>query len=125
MTSDDVARRMGQAILGAMFVKLGLDAAREPGPRTAAAADLGVPKPELAVRVNGAAMVLGGAALIVDRLTAPAAAGLVVSMVPTTLAAHAFWRHEGANRKVQLIQFAKNAGLVGGLLVVAGAALRD
>jgi uncharacterized membrane protein YphA (DoxX/SURF4 family) len=45
------------------------------------------------------------------------AAVLAGSMVPTTLAGHAFWKVEDpAARKAQRIQFLKNAALVGGLL---------
>jgi putative oxidoreductase len=120
MTIGLIVRRTGQAILGAVFVKLGSDGARSPGPRVALAADLGVPHPELAVRLNGVAMTLGGAALIVDRFPRAAGAGLAVSMVPTTLAAHRYWRHVGPDRKAQFIHFAKNAGLVGGLMVIVG-----
>ena len=112
-------RRAGQALLGVMFVKLGFDAARQPGPRVEKAAALGVPlDPEMAVRVNGAAMVAGGAALILDKVPRLAALGLVGAMIPTTLAGHAFWALDGADRKAQQIQFLKNAGIVGGLLVL-------
>ena len=111
-------RRTGQALLGVMFVKLGFDAARSPGPRAEKAAGLDLPlDPELAVRVNGAAMVLGGAALIVNKLPRLAALGLVASMIPTTMAGHGFWELEGAERKAQEIQFYKNLGLTGGLLL--------
>jgi len=114
-----VERRAGQALLGVMFVKLGFDAARQPGPRVDKAAGLGLPlDPEVAVRVNGAAMVLGGTALILDKVPRLAALGLVAAMVPTTLAGHSFWEHEGADRTAQQIQFLKNAGIVGGLLVL-------
>ena len=44
--------------------------------------------------------------------------GLIASMIPTTLAGHAFWDFDGAERKANEIQFLKNAGLVGGLLLV-------
>jgi uncharacterized membrane protein YphA (DoxX/SURF4 family) len=115
-----IVRRSGQALLGAMFVRVGFDAAREPGMRTRRAADLGVPlDPETAVRCNGAAMVAGGSALIIDVLPRLAAAGLVVSMIPTTLAGHAFWKHDhGPDRTAQQVQFAKNLGLIGGLLCI-------
>lgn len=112
-----VERRAGQALLGAMFVKLGYDAARSPGPRVDKAAGLGLGNPELAVRANGAAMVAGGAALTLDRVPRLAALGLLASMVPTTLAGHAFWELDGAERKAQEIQFYKNLGLMGGLLL--------
>jgi putative oxidoreductase len=116
----ELLRRLGQAVLGAVFLKLGSDGARSPGPRVALAANLGVPSPELAVRANGIAMTLGGAALIADRLPRAAAVGLAASMLPTTLAAHTYWHHQGPDRKAQFIHFAKNAGIVGGLLVIAG-----
>jgi len=120
-----VERRTGQALLGVMFMKLGFDAARQPGPRVDKAAALGLPlDPELAVRGNGAAMVLGGAALTLNKLPRLAALGLIASMIPTTLAAHSFWELDGADRKAQEIQFLKNAGLVGGLLAVLAARSR-
>ena len=115
---DWLGRRAGQALLGATFMKLGFDAATAPGPRVDAAAALGLPNAELAVRANGAAMVAGGAALTRDRLPRLAAFGLVCAMIPTTLAGHAFWKFDGAERKANEVQFLKNAGLVGGLLLV-------
>ena len=45
-----VERRTGQALLGAVFIKLGFDAAREPGPRVDKAAALGVPLRSFPVR---------------------------------------------------------------------------
>ena len=114
---DRVERRVGQALLGTMFVKSGFDAARNPGPRVEQAAALGVPNPALAVRGNGAAMVAGGAALVLNKVPRLAALGLLASMVPTTLAAHAYWEKEGPDRKAQQIQFFKNLGLMGGLIL--------
>jgi uncharacterized membrane protein YphA (DoxX/SURF4 family) len=116
-----VGRRTGQALIGTMFVKLGADAARSPGPRVDKAAALGLSNPALAVRGNGAAMVAGGAALTLDKLPRLAALGLIASMIPTTLAGHAFWELDGADRKAQEIQFYKNLGLVGGLVLVVTA----
>ena len=115
---DWVGRRTGQALLGTMFVKLGFDAARSPGPRIEKAAALGLSRPALAVRGNGAAMMACGAALILDKLPRLAALGLTASMIPTTLAGHAFWNLDGADRKAQEVQFYKNLGLVGGLVLV-------
>jgi putative oxidoreductase len=115
---DRLERRVAQALLGATFIKLGFDAALAPGSRADKAAALGLPNAELAVRANGAAMVAGGAALTLDKLPRLAALGLITSMIPTTLAGHAYWHFDGAERKANEIQFLKNAGLVGGLLLV-------
>ena len=111
-------RRVGQALLSVVFVKSGFDVARNPGARVQKAEKLGLPNAELVVRANGAAMVAGGAALALDKVPRLAALGLIASMIPTTVAGHPFWEFEGADRKAQEIHFAKNLGLIGGLVLV-------
>lgn len=113
-------RRLGQAALGVPFIVLGAQAAADPGPRVGAAEALGLPEPEALVRANGTAMAVGGAALVLNILPRAAAAGLAASLVPTTLAGHAFWKHEDDDaRAAQKIQFLKNLGLAGALLTLA------
>lgn len=75
---------------------------------------------ETLVRVNGAAQVAGGILLATGRATTPAALVLAGSLVPTTLAGHAFWEVEDpVQRSQQRINFLKNLGLVGGLIFAA------
>lgn len=113
-------RRLACIAMAAPFVVLGAAAAREPGGRVALAEDIGMPNPELAVRFNGAAMVVGGVALATGIMPRAATAGLVASMIPTTLAGHRFWADDDpGTRKGNLIHFLKNVGLVGGLLALA------
>jgi len=117
-----IVHRLAHAALGAPFLWLGYEAAAEPGGRVALAAGLGMPNPELAVRFNGAAMAVGGAALALDVLPRAAALGLIASLIPTTLAGHAFWKHDDPQmRQTHRIQVLKNLGLIGGLLAVAAA----
>jgi putative oxidoreductase len=119
ISSNHVARVM----IGVPFVWLGYEAVAEPGGRVDMAAELGVPSPETAVRLNGAAMVAGGAALALGVLPKWAALGLIASLVPTTLAGHPFWRGDDpAASKANRIQALKNLGLAGGLLAIAAAA---
>lgn len=48
-----------------------------------------------------------------------AAAALIGSLVPTTIVGHAFWKEEQeVARNAQLLQFLKNLGLIGGLLLL-------
>lgn len=111
---------LGRVAFGAPFIVLGLDAAKEPGGRVKAVEALGIPQPELVVRANGAAMVAGGAALSVGVLPRAAAAGLALSLIPTTHAGHQFWSEtDPAKRAQQRIHFLKNVGLVGALLAYA------
>ena len=116
-------------LTGSTYALLGFDALREPGARVdqAAAVLAGarkvIPLPaddELVVRGNAAVQVLGGALLALgcaQRLSALALAG---SLIPTTLAGHAYWTIEDpATRKLQRIQFHKNLAMIGGLLFAA------
>lgn len=117
-----LTRRVARLALAAPFIWLGYEAAADPGARVALAADLGIPSPETAVRVNGAAMVAGGIGLATGVLPRASALGLVASMIPTTLAGHSFWQQQDpVARKQNRIQFLKNVGMVGGLLAVIAA----
>jgi putative oxidoreductase len=119
-------RAAARVLTGSTYALLGFDALREPGGRVdqAAAVLAGVRKmvplpadDELVVRGNAAVQVLGGTLLALgftQRLSALALAG---SLIPTTLAGHAYWTLEDpAARKLQRIQFHKNMAMIGGLL---------
>ena len=114
------ADALGRALMSGIFLHGGWGALRDPGRRPQQAAKLGLPRPDVMVRANGAAMMAGGAALALGIAPRAAAVGLIASLVPTTLAGHRFWEEDddGA-RRMQLTQFLKNAGLIGGLVVVA------
>ena len=113
-------RAVGRLALATMFISGGASALLDPGPRTEKAAELGVPlDPELAVRVNGAAMLAAGATLALGIWPRLSAAVLAGSLVPTTVAGHPYWRFEDpAARRQQRIHFFKNVGLFGGALLV-------
>ena len=107
-------------MLAPVFVIAGSEAFTEPGARVAKAEDLGVPGPALATRANGAAMVAGGISLALGYKSRLAALGLIASLIPTTLAGHPFWNEtDPAKIAAQRVQFLKNLGLMGGLLLVA------
>jgi uncharacterized membrane protein YphA (DoxX/SURF4 family) len=96
-----------------------LNAFKEPGHRTEQAEKLGLPKAERLVRANGLAMAAGGTALALGIVPRAAAAGLIASLVPTTLAGHRFWEEQDEQaRRMQLTQFLKNLGLIGGLVLL-------
>ncbi len=115
-------RAVGRVGLAAMFITGGADAMLNPGPRTSKAAELGVPlDPELAVRVNGAAMLAAGVALALGLWPRLAAGVLAGTLVPTTLAGHPYWQiDDPAARRQQRVHFFKNVGLFGGALLALG-----
>ncbi len=99
----------------------GYSALTQPGGRPeAVSAVLPLPRPDLMVRLNGAAMVAGGAALAVGIKPRLAALGLAASLVPTTYVGHRFWAQTDPGlRRNHTIHFEKNLALVGGLLAYA------
>ena len=120
-------RPAARFLTGSTYALLGFDALRAPGGRVDLAAPLlaamrtKVPLPaddEVVVRGNAAVQVVAGTALalgLAPRLSAVALAG---SLIPTTLAGHAYWTIEDPDaRKVQRIQFHKNMAMIGGLLL--------
>lgn len=123
-----LVRRVARPMLAAMFVVGGLDQLKHPGAKAKAAGPvldqaqkLGLPDdPELLVRANGVAMVGGGALLATGHVPRLASTVLAGALLPTTLAAHAFWNEsDPQTRAQQKIQFLKNLGLLGGLLLAA------
>jgi putative oxidoreductase len=121
-------------MLASVFVVQGADAVANPDPLVPRARRftdrvgpaLGNVSPDLPadarslVKLNGAVMVAGGL-LMVTPLRRAAAATVAVALVPTTLAAHSYWEHaDPAQRKQQRVQFLKNLGLLGGLLLALG-----
>jgi uncharacterized membrane protein YphA (DoxX/SURF4 family) len=116
-------------MLAAVFVTGGLDALLHPTERAKVAAPLvtkmsgtlSIPDdPDLMVRANAATMLAGGTMLALGKLPRLSALVLATSLLPTTYAAHAFWTvKDPAARTQQRVQFLKNIGLVGGLLLAA------
>lgn len=122
-----IVRRIARPMLAGTFLVGGYDALRDPGSKVPAAKPwldrigpmLRLPDdPELLVRVNGLIQVTGGVMLAIGKLPRVGGALLVGSLVPTTLAGHAFWeKTDPQERKFHRTQFLKNLGLIGGALL--------
>jgi uncharacterized membrane protein YphA (DoxX/SURF4 family) len=76
--------------------------------------------PRTLVRINAAAQLLGAAGLVSGRAPRLSSAILAGTLVPTTLAGHAFWDEQDPEvRAAQKIHFFKNVSMMGGLLISA------
>ena len=119
-------RALARVLTGAVYISAGYQAARVPGGRVGKAGDTLtkirrlIPLPvddELIVRANGAAQLAAGTTLALGVKPRLSAAVLAASLVPTTIAGHAFWTVEDpAERRSQQLQFLKNMAMLGGLL---------
>ncbi len=134
-----LVRLLARPMLAAGFVLHGAKAIKDPDPYVPQAkpvTDRIVPvlkqyaPPQLAgripenprtlVRLNGAVQVLGGLMLFSSKYRRMGALALLLSLVPTTLAAYPFWEEQDkAERESKRDDFIKNVGLGGGLLLAA------
>ncbi|RZL77772.1 MAG: DoxX family membrane protein, partial [Rhodococcus sp. (in: high G+C Gram-positive bacteria)] len=130
-----LVRRIARPLMSTIFISGGVDALRNPAGRAKAAAPLieqskdalpnevtaNVPTdPETLVRINGGIQVAGGILLATGKAPRIASLALAGSLVPTTLAGHAFWNETDPETKAaQRIHFFKNLSLLGGLLIAA------
>ena len=77
--------------------------------------------PVALVRLNAAVQLIAAAGLATGRLPRLSSAVLATSLVPTTLAGHAYWdAPDTESKKQQQLQFFKNLSVLGGLLIAAG-----
>ncbi|MGD9959492.1 DoxX family membrane protein [Nocardioides sp.] len=74
--------------------------------------------PKTLVRINAAVQIGAAAALATGRAPRLSSSVLAVTLVPTTLAGHAFWEEsEPAAKNAQRLGFFKNVSVLGGLLL--------
>lgn len=112
-------RSLAQMCLSVIFIIEGANAFVTPGGRVSTVEKVGIPQPKQSVELNGATMVVGGSMLALNIAPRLASALLIGSLVPTTLVGHAFWNEkEPQGYRMQRIQFLKNLGLIGGLLLL-------
>lgn len=114
-------------MLASVFISTGIDALRNPETKVDEAEQLlkklscilPVPADAIqAVRIHAAVQVGGGVLMAIGRIPRLGAAALAASLVPTTVANHPFWdQPDPGSAKQQKIQFLKNVGLFGGLIL--------
>ena len=84
------------------------------------AASMGVPLPVVAVAVAGVLLAIAGVTLILGVYPDIGIAALVLFFVPVTVVMHAFWAdRDPAMRQMDLVNFGKNAALLGSALMFA------
>ncbi len=116
---SDVALLAGRFGLGAIFLVSGLGKLASWSGTVAYAGGKGIPAILLAGAV--ALEVVGGLSLLAGWKTRWGTIALLAFLVPVTLVFHGFWAYQGAEAQLQTIQFLKNLGIGGGLLVVLAA----
>lgn len=124
-----IARRLARPLLAAVFVVGGVTTLRNPKAVTPAAEDVVKPvvdnvdqirDTEHLVTIDAAVKVVAGTALAFGYFPRLSALALAGSLVPTTVAGHAFWNEQDPQtRQQQQLHFLKNASMLGGLILAA------
>jgi putative oxidoreductase len=120
-------RSLIRPLLAAPFIVGGLNTLRAPRPTADADAVAPIAEavglrqdPETLAKVNAGVQVGAGMLLAVGFVPRLAALALSASLVPETVAGLRFWeKKDAAARNEQLAEFARSAGLLGGLLAAA------
>ena len=125
-----IIREIARPMLAGVFIAGGMDLLSNPEPRAkvakpvvdkvAAAVPIAPADPLTAVSANALVHIGAGGLLAAGIVPRLASIALAVSIVPTTIAGHAFWEiDDPVKRQQQRTQFLKNSAILGGLLIVA------
>ena len=115
---NDTICLLGRILIGGIFVQSGFQKLMGLDAFAASLARNGIPAaiaPVLAPIGAGVEFV-GGLAVVFGLMTRYAAVLMIVFVIVATLISHRFWVLEGAERRAQTVQFAKNAAIIGGFL---------
>jgi putative oxidoreductase len=112
---------LGRVLFGGFFLYNGINHLLNAEKMTPYAQSKGVPVPELAVKLTGVSLLVGGSSLLLGvkpKLGAAAILGFLAGVSPIM---HDFWRNEDPKeRETNMIDFMKNAALAGGALALMG-----
>jgi len=112
---------IGRLLFGGFFLYSGIHHFQQREGLAQYAKSKHVPLPDVAVGATGAALILGGASLLLGikpKIGAATVAGFLAGVSPLM---HDFWSSEDPNqRQNDMINFTKNMALLGGALALMG-----
>ncbi|MFF8288640.1 DoxX family protein [Streptomyces sp. NPDC016309] len=125
-----IFRKLARPLLASTFISGGLRTWRDPGAVAPVAEPVTRPvseripavpdDPTTLVRLNSAVQIGAGVLFATGRLPRLSALALAGSLVPTTLAGHAYWTvRDPEERARRRVHFYKNLSMLGGLLIAA------
>jgi putative oxidoreductase len=110
---------LGRLLLGSYFVYSGVHHFTDTRMMAHFAHLKGVPMPEVAVLGAGVLLIIAGLSFLLGFAPKAGIAAAALFLLPVTLVMHQFWKEQGAARMADMINFTKNFGLLGGVLMFA------
>ena len=117
---SDIVYLLGRILIGGIFVQSGFGKLMGRDAFAAGLARNGIPDAvaQVLAPIGAAVEFIGGLAIVFGLMTRYAAVLMILFVIVATLISHRFWVLQGAERRTQSVQFAKNAAIVGGFLFV-------
>ncbi len=115
-----VAPLVGRILVAAIFLWSGIGKIGGFAGTAGYMTSMGVPLAELALVVTIVVEIGAALMLILGWQARLGAAALLLWMIPVTLVFHAFWAVPPDQAQMQMIQFFKNVGLMGAMLLIIG-----
>ena len=109
---------LGRVLMGGYFIVSGVNHFKHLKMLTGYAQSKGVPMPREMVLLTGAMLLLGGLGIFLGVYIKCSVLLLSVFLVVVSFKMHQFWKLEGMARMGEEINFKKNLGLLGGVLML-------
>lgn len=114
----DILVLIGRILFSVLFIGSGINHFTNGKAMSGYAAAKGVPAPLAATYVGGVLLLAGGLSVLLGVWADLGALLLVIFLVPTAVLMHPFWRAEGQERMMDMIQFQKDVALAGAALML-------
>ena len=112
---------LGRMLFGGYFISAGINHFKQTPQLAQYAASKNVPKPDVAVKVSGAALIAGGASILLGIKPKVGTAAIIGFLVGVSPIMHDFWRQEQPEQRMNdMINFTKNVALAGGAMALMG-----
>ena len=118
-SANDVTTLAGRILISVMFLISGFFKVGGYAQIVGYAAAVHLPAPGVAIALAAAVELACGLAVLAGFRTRFAAWLLFLYLIPVTYFFHNFWAVQGMEQQTQMINFLKNAAIMGGLLVLA------
>jgi putative oxidoreductase len=110
---------LARILITAIFVYSGISQLMHFNAMVHVLAASGIPLATIAAAISTLIDLVGSAMIIIGWKTKPAAAILFIYLIPVTVMFHNFWAAPPQMHDMQLLNFLKNLGIMGGLLILA------
>jgi putative oxidoreductase len=118
-SANDITTLAGRILISVMFLISGFFKVGGYAQIVGYATAVHLPAPGVAIALAAAVELACGLAILAGFKTRFAAWLLFLYLIPVTYFFHNFWAVQGPEQQTQMVNFLKNAAIMGGLLVLA------